>query len=481
MSPVTRRTLIRGLLASGAAPILGGCRSGRVDSSLPLHAQVAQKARELGGSRSLKILYPKGSLGNLTPVAAAFYELTQIKLELNEASLDEISAELILSQHIGTAAFDVAIPATFGLPDLVEAGVLAELDDLERALAPGGQASRSLYTLGDRYRGRLYGYQTDGDVYIMFYNRAWLDDPQNRARFADQTGTPLAPAQTWAELDRQMAFFHDPGASRFGGSLYRNLNYVAWEYWSRLHAMGVYPIDDELVPRFDTPAGVAALQQLVEASRWLDPAAADHALFENFRAFAEGNKFCNIGWGGTQKYLRSSAPELSDAMTYGPLPGGIFGGQAVPMPYFNWGWNYVVSARSPVQELAYLFILFACTPWASTRSVREASGYFDPFSDAHYEDPVINEIYGSEFLAVHRQSLASCIPDLYLQGQGRYLTPLKQAVYAACRGQISPETALRSLTDRWNAITDEIGREGQKQQWRLIKESYPAPLKAILS
>src|SRR3712207_8779002 len=58
----------------------------------------------------------------------------------------------------------------------------------------------SLFTLGDYYKGSLYGYQTDGDTYVMFYNKDWLDNPDERKAFADKHGYELKVPDTWEEL-----------------------------------------------------------------------------------------------------------------------------------------------------------------------------------------------------------------------------------------------------------------------------------------
>ena len=66
-------------------------------------------------------------------------------------------------------------------------------------------------------------------------------------------------------------------------------------------------------------------------------------------------------------------------MAFGPMPGGMVKGQLLKTPYFNWGWNYVVSTVSKQPEIAYLFTLYACSPVMSTHAVRDVDGYFDPF------------------------------------------------------------------------------------------------------
>ena len=487
---ISRRRFIKttgGVALALGVPTFGiGCRRNISSTSASsYHEQVIEKVASLPGikGRTLNILYPKGSLGNLDPIVKAFRRHTRVNISLEEASLDEISGQMVLANQVQAGdRFDVALPATFGIPDLAEAGAIAELDDLEKQFEPKGFLDTSLYTLGDRYKGKLYGYQTDGDVYMMFYLRKWLTDPRNQEKYQNRYGRKLAVPKTWEELDRQIRFFHSPSAGRFGGSLYRNKNYVAWEFWARLHGKGLFPVSDDFVPQVNSDEAKEALSQLIATSKHLEPGAVDHGLFDNFESFAQGDKYCNVGWGGTQKYLRSEKSKIRSGLTYGQIPGGIAkDGSEFTLPYFNWGWNYVVSSKSKSKELAYLFILFASTPVESTVAVREASGFFDPFRSEHYDDPAITEMYGKTFLDTHREGLTNCIPDFYVRGQGRYMGAVKQAVFAASQDQVSIERALDAVAAKWEKLTDSYGRQEQVRQWEFLKNSYPVRLREVLS
>ena len=143
---LTRRGLLVGLsgvVTTAALPL--GCREA-VSPDAPLHERIAAQARRLGAEEPIRVLYPKGSLGNLTPAASLFTALTDIPIAPIEASLDEISAEIILSSSVDQdSRFDVALPATFGIPDLAEAEAILPLDELAAELA--AELTESLYPL----------------------------------------------------------------------------------------------------------------------------------------------------------------------------------------------------------------------------------------------------------------------------------------------------------------------------------------------
>ena len=448
-----------------------------------VHTEAAKAAKALASGRNvtLTIMQPSGSLGNVKPVADEWTAATGINVEYVEVPLGEINQKVLLEAVSKTGSFDISLPATFGIPDLAESGILVNLDQYAQKYEPEDFQQDALYATGDYYKGNLYGYQTDGDTYVMFYLKDWLENAEENKAFSDKHGYNLKVPDTWEELDAMMAHFHRPEKGMFGGALYRTQFFIAWEWWVRFHAKGLFPLDDDLKPQINSDAGVQALEELVAASKTLYPGARTNGLFENFEAFGAGDKFCNIGWGGTQKYLNSDKSKVKGRLAHGPTPGGVVNGKLIKTPYFNWGWNYVVSSVSPEPEIAYLFTLYACSPAMSTVAVRDPGGYFDPFRGAHYKDSAIVETYSKPFLDAHEDSMRNSIPDLYLKGQGEYFDELRVNLTAADVGEKSPKEALDDTASAWNRITRRMGKRSQKVQWDFLKSIYPAGVRDILT
>ena len=425
---------------------------------------------------ALTILQPEGSLGNVEPIGEVFYKHTGIKIHYIEASLDEINAKILAQSLSNETYYDIALPATFGLPDLIEAGAIRNLDDFVEIYEPINFKDGMLYDIGDYYKGGFFGYQTDGDTYLMFYNQAWLEDKQEQEKFKEEFGYPLAIPKTWDELDQMIKFFDRPDENKSGGALFRNKDYIAWEWWSRFHAKGYFPFDNMLKPQINTQAGIEALTDLIETTKYLYKDTKTNGLFENWEAFAEGNMFCNIGWGGTQKFLNGPKSNVKDRLVYAPSPGGLINNELVHTPYFNWGWNYTVSSFSKQPELAYLFTLYACSPTMSTEAVKYSDGYFDPFRIEHYADTEIQKTYSESFLAAHKFSMENSIPDLYMSGQGEYWDILKENISLADDGKLTPKEALDTTTKAWNQISSRYGLTNQLEQWKFLKNQYPKKL-----
>ena len=448
-----------------------------------LHQQISQRVNELttGRPAALSILQPKGSLGNVKPVGDAFQQATNVHINYIEGSLDEINAAIMADTLAQDSSFDIALPATFGLPDLIEVNAIRNLDEFADKYQPENFYDGVLYSTGDHFKGSLYGYQTDGDAYVMFYNKAWLQDEKAQQKFEEEYGYELKIPETWKQLDQMIKFFHRPAQNKFGGTLFRTKDYMAWEWWIRFHAKGYMPFDDHLNPQVNNSAGISALEELISLSNYLYPLADSNGLFENWEAFSEGNAFCNIGWGGTQKYLNGPNSKMKNNILFGPTPGGYKNEQLLLTPYFNWGWNYTVSNFSKEPELAYLFTLYACSPKMSTLAVRYPNGFFDPFRIEHYKDPDIQKTYTKPFLDTHLVSMKNSIPDLYLPGQGEYMDALKENIDFANRNIISAERAMDTVAKIWTQINHRLGLSHQLEQWQYLKNQYPQNIKSNLS
>jgi multiple sugar transport system substrate-binding protein len=473
----TRRNILEGVAACSAFCAAGSQLAAK--SLNGLHDYAAQSAKSLSGGRdlTLRILIPNGSGANVRPAIAAFKAATGISVLATETPVDEINVELTLDALSGAGDYDLALPATFGLPDLVSTKAIIPLSEYARKHEPDSFRSGILYQTGDSFDGNLYGFQTDGDAYVMFYHQDLLEDQREQDAFSDRFGYALKAPQTWTELDQQIEFFHRPAEGLSGGLLFRTPSYVAWEWWVRFHAKGLWPFSVDLEPQIASKEGVQALEELIHVTRFLPPETATLGLFENWERFGKGNVYCNIGWGGTQKYLNSEKSQMKGRMIYGPTPGGMVDGSLLLTPYFNWGWNYVVTSQTTHPEIAYLFALFASSSEISTQSVRQPTGYFDPFRPEHYEDRVVRNTYSDAFLKVHAQSMRNAIPDLYLAHQGEYFRVLSEWLSRALRMEISPQDALSRVSEHWKLISVRTGLRRQKERWLQLRNKYPADVR----
>ncbi|MFK8016806.1 MAG: ABC transporter substrate-binding protein, partial [Gammaproteobacteria bacterium] len=375
----------RQILGASGAVALGSVASRFASAALTAPTALLERVTSLPRpTDALMLMLPDGCQSNVDPVIQRFTEATGIAVRSRVVPVNEINTRLLIANG-RNERIDLALPASYGLPNLVAANALLPLDDLLPSTSI--EDSRSLYPLGDEFHRRVYGLQTDGDVYVMFYNRRVLEAPELVASFTEQYGRAPQPAQTFAQLGQLLRHYHAPDQGRFGGVLFRTPGYLAWEWWIRLHAKGRWPFDSKMAPQIASDEGVAALEEMVDATRFLHPEAFTAGLVRNWELFAQGNVLCNIGWGGSQKYFRSAAGGLREDVLVAPTPGARFADAFIEFGHFNWGWNFAVPRTSGHPELAGLFAAFATHPAISTIAVRAEGGFFDPFHTEHFNDP----------------------------------------------------------------------------------------------
>ncbi|MFD1157810.1 extracellular solute-binding protein [Roseovarius aestuarii] len=473
MNGLSRRQALLGLSTSSfvmplANPLFANTQQG-------LHNYAARTAARLTEGRDVQLglLLPNGSGASVNPVIEAFKTATGISIRSIETPVDDINVQLTLDTLNGKGDYDLALPATFGLPDLVSSGAILPITQYANEHEPDGFRDDILYQTGDSFDGNIFGFQTDGDAYVMFYHKDLLNDEDEKSRFADTHGYSLNVPETWEQLDQQIQYFNRPDQGLGGGLLFRTPSYVTWEWWVRFHARGYWPFSRDLVPQIASDAGVTALEDLIRVSEHLCPETATLGLFENWERYARGDVYCNIGWGGSQKFLNGPESKMQNRMKFGPTPGGLVDGHLLFTPYFNWGWNYVVTSQSREPEIAYLFALFASSSEMSKRAVRQQAGFFDPFRLEHYEDLEIRKTYSDEFLEVHAASMRNAIPDLYLAHQGEYFRVLSEWLYRALTGEVKPEDALERVAENWALISVRTGHQKQKERWMQLRNKYP--------
>ncbi|MFK8054330.1 MAG: ABC transporter substrate-binding protein [Woeseiaceae bacterium] len=469
---INRRTALQGIGSLVALPPRFSIA--QAEDLADAHLKLADFARRVAKreDQTINLLVPDGCQPNLRPVIETFKALTKINVELTVAPVDDINTELLLRDFSNNSDTDLALVASFGMSDLVQANTLQTVDALEKRYPIARSVRKlSLYQHADGLNGRTYGPQFDGDLYLMFYNQAILENPAFAAAFKQETGEAFGIAKSWQHLDQMMQFVQDQDEQLSGGVLFRTPGYINWEFWVRLHARGLLPFDNDMRPTVTSRIGIEVIDDLVEATRSQHPGVKSMGLVENWEAFTSGKAFCHIGWGGSQKYFRTHSDNLQGGVVVSQLPGISGGIQAVPL--FNWGWNFAIPRASAQVELAFLFAAFAVTPHISAKAVSAADGFIDPFQAEHYRTPSIIETYGQEFLTVHETGMRTAIPDFYVRGHREYMEALSSALLLADRGQISAVDASDNISKRWEEITDRLGRSAQIAQWRSLKRLYP--------
>lgn len=448
--PYTRRSILAMLPMAFASRAFPASKP-ELSDLLKQHGRTAK--------RPLRLMLPDGSQANLRPIIEEFTRLSGVPVDTTITHVDDINTRLTEDALLGADLHDVALPATFGVPDLVRTRVLQPLDVFLDRWPSTYQRSGHLYTHGDMVNGSRYGFQTDGDVYLLFFRNDLLNDPEEGKRFEDTFGYELGRPSNWSHLDDMMRHFHRPEQDQYGGLLFRQPGYVGWEYIARLESEGLQLFGADMIPTFNTDEAAKVVEDMIRSGETQHPQSMTAGLFENWKAYKDNKIFANIGWGGSQKSFNRVGSPLQNNLSYAALPKGKGAGRG----YFNWGWSYVLPVGSDCADLGYLFSALAVSHETSTRAVEQADGYFDPFHEAHYSSPRVQDVYGEAFLQEHAKAMRAAGPDLYIPGYGNYMAILNEHIHAALTGQLSVPAALERLQVAWETVTFELGRQEQLQ------------------
>ena len=439
------------------------------------HLEHANRARAFlnDGVKELRLLAPEGSLANLEAITSRFRDLSGISVNVSFAGTREIGTTILTSALLGHQSYDIALPPTYEIPDLVAAGAIQAFDPIAAKRLPEHSEDKPLYSSGDIFNGQTYGSQTDGDVYLMFLNRDILTNETLNGKYSDAFGAAFATPKSWAELDRQIAFV-SKSLDRPGAVLFREIGQIEWEFWLRLHGKGIWPLSQDFNPQFDSAPGLEALEDMIAVAPFVASGIRGNRSFgAGWQSFVDDGAYATFGWGGTQKIFRSKDYAKRANIVAAPIPGGQ--GDETPdiLPYFNWGWSYALTKNARHPEMALAFVRFAISSEVSTVAIRESDGFFDPFLSDHYQDPEIRDIYGISFLKVHEASLSNAIPDFYIADRKAYFDTLGAWLKHALDGSIEPRIALKKASDHWRLLANDDERSRQADRWRQLRETYP--------
>src|ERR1051326_5123081 len=149
--------------------------------------------------------------------------------------------------------FDIVHLGSEMIPSLVSAGFLEPLDEYMT------KANYKMDAVGDyaqlaTYDGKTYGIITDGNIFVQQVRKDLMEDADNKKRFADKFGKPLAFPQTWDEEFRLMKFFHNPEKGIYGSGNLRSRGFGYVWFIMYLYSFGGFPFDPDMKPTVNSDA-----------------------------------------------------------------------------------------------------------------------------------------------------------------------------------------------------------------------------------
>jgi multiple sugar transport system substrate-binding protein len=165
------------------------------------------------------------------------------------------------------------------------------------------------------------------DISSMHYRVDLFGDADLQAAFEAEYGYPLAPPETLDQMADMAAFFVAQDVVSFGTQFAGKEEALAGRFYELLTANGGDYFDENLTPTFDSEAGVAAAQWMLDLYvAGLIPADTPNLLWpEVAQNFCDGNIAFYLEWYGWYGYFQDpeSCPAVADNFDLSRGPTGM--------------------------------------------------------------------------------------------------------------------------------------------------------------
>jgi multiple sugar transport system substrate-binding protein len=449
--------------------------------------QLAQAAAAKASKKTLTLLIPTGSIGNMTPYVDKWKNELGITLEFIEEPDEVVHTKGMQEAVAKTGRYDVMMPTAMSYPDWIDSGVIYDLTEWVEKYDPeifhkewGVVFPASHHA--QLYNGRVAGLLNDGDQITLLCRDDHLKDPAKAKAFEDKYGYPLAVPKTWTEYYNLAQFMHDPAKGFYGSLEYRSPYYVKWMFMQRLISKGRLYFDQDMNPTFNSEEGIAALEDMLAMNQYLHPDAFSFTWSSNYNAFGRGEGFMNIVWPSGFKYSKapSTGPATTGKIAATVMPADkLKDGTLLYAGMFCWGYGYAVSKYSANPELAYAYAQWMTSPTISSDAIPYLGGYSDPYRINHMLAPTqrLLDTYTPEYLKTLYDNMVNTVPDFCLPGGFEYQDALDKQVHACMTGAKSPKDALDGAAHAFERITRRIGKEKVKKSWLALTKNLADPIK----
>ena len=431
-----------------------------------------------------------------------FTELTGAKINVVTVPNSELYQKALTDLATGTNSFDGFLFAPSWIVDFAPAGFIEDLTDRVEAdealewddVAPFFQDFNS-------YEGKVYSIPLDGDFHMVYY----------RSDILAQEG--LDPPKTWDDYlniakTLNGTDLNDDGEPDYGSCIakakaqqsYWWITSVAAPYvQSQGTAQGAFFDTETMEPLFNNEAFKRALEVYKETAEYGPPDELNLGVGDTRGLFTSGRCALTMDWGdiGTLaidpetstvndkvgSIITPGSTEVLDWETgeLGPCdettcPYAIDGVNHAPFASFG-GWAGAVNAAVDDQkkDAAYAFFSYMAQPAQANADVTVGKTGYNPYRFSQFLNRQLWVENGmspdaaSNYLGAIEASLNSpnMVLDLRIpKNQAYQQVQLDQVIAQYLAGELDTDQAAQALTDAWNEITDESGRDVQLEAYR---------------
>jgi multiple sugar transport system substrate-binding protein len=471
--PISRRRALQGGLALSALGGLPG-RAFAADEG----ARIIEAAKGIGKTELSAIMWSNYFVP-MKPPMEEFQKATGIGItKIKDLSTPTIPQAAMAEALTRSPDFDLIHVGSEMIPSLVSAGFLEPLDEYMH------KTGYKMDAVGDygklpTYDGKTYGIITDGNIFVHQVRKDLIEDADNRKKFEDKFGKPIAWPESWDDEFRLMKFFHNPDKGIYGSGNLRSRGFGYVWFLMYLYSFGGFPFDPEMKPTVDSEAGKRAMELYLRDKEVAFPDSPSWGTSQMIPHITAGDVFSCQYWGGLIKLQENPAKsKTAGKWSYGLVPGGVAQGKplfrAAGMPVIC----LVVNRNSPRKAAAAYMACWLGTEKASVAMVSDRVNTFhDAWTRSEMTDPAVVEAYTPAGIKAIKANLEVASPNIYLTGNQEFVDVLDKNLGQAYVGQLKADEALKQIDDDFAKVVKRIGVGKLKQDYKTYAAIMPTATK----
>ncbi|TIQ93708.1 MAG: extracellular solute-binding protein [Mesorhizobium sp.] len=397
-------------------------------------------------------------------------QLTGMKSNVVELSNPDQYSKAVAEHIAGSGAYDVLDISPAWTPSLADGGVIAPLDDyIAKYMNPADlEDYHPLYKALPTYKGKIWGFFDDGDMFALYYRKDIFEDPKMVEAYQAKFNAKLAPPKTWEEYAQIAQFITDQMAPNvYGAGHFRKAGSPGnqFDFLQQYRANGGKLFGDDMKAGLASDAGVKTLQNMIAANAASIPGNNELDAVSLWAAFLTGKVAMIYSWPPSGR-MAANYSQSATAINFIPQSqiAGKVGYAVVPgNPEHATGYNKALSADSANPEAAYLFMQWACSPPVSLARCMLPYALRDPYRISHFKSELYGALFPSakEYLNNLNNSANVGLLDPIMPGAQDYFLSIDRMCTAVWAGA-DPKASLETAAAEWNETTDRLGVDSQK-------------------
>ncbi len=287
-----------------------------------------------------------------------------------------------------------------------------------------------LYKALPTYKGKIWGFFDDGDMFALYYRKDIFEDPKLKEAYQAKFGKALEVPKTWEDYAQVAQFITDKMAPNvYGAGHFRKAGSPGnqFDFLQQFRANGGEFFDDDMKAQLASDAGIKTLTNMIAANTASIPGNNELDAVSLWAAWLQGKVAMIYSWPPTGRmtagYSQSDKainfiPQstIADKVGYAVVPGN---------PEHATGYNKALAADSANPDAAYLFMQWAVSPPVSLARVMLPYALRDPYRLSHFKsDLYARALPDSEGLSAQPQRLGQCRPARHDHARLRRTTAL---------------------------------------------------------